>query len=69
LRLAETCIEAHLDQPITLEDVARAAGISKRGLQMAFREHRGTTPLGFRHDTRLSRAHADLLAAPQGTRG
>ncbi len=68
LRLAEGFIEAHLDQSITLEDVATAAGISARGLQMAFRQHRGTTPLGFWREARLARAHADLLASPPGTR-
>lgn len=68
LRLAEAYIEAHLDQPITLEDVACAAGISPRGLQLAFREWRGTTPLAFWRDARLARAHADLLAAPPGTK-
>lgn len=67
LRLAEGFIAAHLDQPITLEDVAGAAGISPRGLQLAFRAHRGTTPLGFWREARLARAHADLLAAPPGT--
>lgn len=68
LRLAEAFIEAHLDQPITLEAVAQAAGISPRGLQLAFRDFRGTTPLGFWRAARLARAHADLLAAPPGTR-
>lgn len=62
LRLAENFIEAHLTQPITLEDVAQAAGISPRGLQLAFRQHRGKTPLGFWRDMRLARAHQDLLA-------
>lgn len=68
LRLAENFIEAHLDQPITLEDIARAAGISPRALQLAFRDHRGTTPLGFWREARLDRAHADLMAAAPGTR-
>lgn len=68
LRLAEGFIEAHLDQSITLEDVANAAGISSRGLQMCFRQYRGTTPLAFWRDARLARAHADLLAAPPGTK-
>mgnify|MGYP002078847797 CR=1 FL=1 len=68
LRQAEAFIEAHLDQPITLEEVARAAGISPRGLQLAFRQWRGTTPLGFWREQRLARAHAELMAAPAGTR-
>lgn len=66
LRLAEGYIEAHLDRPITLEEVAGAAGISARALQLAFREHRGTTPLTFWRDQRLARAHADLLAGQSG---
>ncbi|MES2813893.1 MAG: AraC family transcriptional regulator [Pseudomonadota bacterium] len=68
LRQAESYIEAHLDQQITLEDLAQAAGISPRGLQLAFREYRSTTPLGYWREARLARAHADLLAAPRGTR-
>ena len=68
LRLAEGFIEAHLDQQITLEDVATAAGISPRALQMVFRQQRSTTPMSFWRDARLARAHADLLAAPAGTR-
>lgn len=62
LRLAEAYIEAHLDQPVTVEDIAAAAGISARGLQMAFRQYRDNTPLGFWRDARLARAHGDLVA-------
>lgn len=48
LRLAEGFIEAHLDQPITLEEVAAAAGhLSVRGPEMAFRDWRGTTSVAF----------------------
>ncbi len=68
LRRAEAFIEANLDRPVTIEEVARAAGLSPRGLQMAFRAHRGTTPLAFWREARLARAHADLIAAPPGTR-
>ncbi len=62
LRLAEGYIDAHLDQPLTLDDIAAEAGISPRALQLAFRQHRGTTPLGFWRDQRLARAHQDLVA-------
>lgn len=62
LRLAEGYIEAHLADQITVEDVASAAGISVRGLQLAFRDHRGTSPLGFWRDMRLARAHQALIA-------
>ncbi len=67
LRLAESFIEAHLDRAITIEEVAAAAGVSPRGLQLAFRRHRGTTPLGFWRDARLARAHGDLIDARPGT--
>ncbi len=62
MRLAEGYIEANLHNPLTIEDVAAAAGISPRGLQLAFRQYRGTTPLGWWRERRLERAHADLLA-------
>lgn len=62
LRLAETYIEAHLAEQITVEEVASAAGISVRGLQLAFRDHRGTSPLGFWRDLRLQRSHEALVA-------
>lgn len=62
MRLAEGFIAANLDQPLTIEAIASAAGISPRGLQLAFRQHRGATPLGFWRDQRLARAHGDLLA-------
>jgi transcriptional regulator GlxA family with amidase domain len=62
LRLAEAFVDARLDQPLTIEEIAQAAGVSPRALQLAFREHRGTTPLAFWRDRRLTRAHEDLLA-------
>jgi len=60
LRRAEEYIEAHLDSPLTMEQIARAAGTTPRSLQMAFRDFRGTTPMTFLRDRRLERAHRDL---------
>lgn len=62
LRLAESYIEGHLDRALTLEDIAQAAGVSPRALQMTFRARRGISPLGFWRDLRLARAHQDLVA-------
>lgn len=62
LRRAEEFIEAHLDQPLTVEEIARAAGCTTRSLQNAFRKFRDTTPLRFLRDARLTRVHQDLLA-------
>lgn len=69
LRLAESFIEAHLDHQITLDEVADAAGISARALQLTFREHRGTSPLTFWRDLRLQRAHTDLAAGTESVTG
>lgn len=66
LRAAEGFIEAHLDEAMTLDEVAAAAGITPRALQLAFRTHRGTTPMAFWRDARLGRAHADLRAGAGG---
>jgi len=66
LRIAEDYIEARLDQPLTVEEVARAAGTTARSLQMAFRQFRGTTPLSFLRDRRLDRVHEALLKARPG---
>jgi len=62
VRLAEAYILQHLADPLTVEDVAAAAQVSPRALQLAFRAFRGTTPMGFWRDQRLMRAHDDLLA-------
>lgn len=63
VRQAEAYILAHLADPLTVEDIARAAQVTPRTLQLAFRVFRGTTPMGFWRDQRLVRAHCDLIAA------
>jgi AraC-like DNA-binding protein len=61
VRRAATYIETHAGEPITVEDVAVAAGVGVRGLQAAFARHRDTTPTGYLRRVRLERAHHDLL--------
>lgn len=68
LRRAVAYIEAHAQQPLTLADLAAAAGTSSRALQYAFRRHHGTTPLGYARRVRLDHAHRQLQAADP-TRG
>ena len=53
-------------EPIGLVEISAAAGLSPRGLQAAFRRHRGTTPLGYLRHVRLALAHSDLRAACHG---
>ncbi|GAA3222689.1 hypothetical protein GCM10010468_48620 [Actinocorallia longicatena] len=68
VRRAVAFIDAHAAEPITLEGIAAAAGISVRGLQAAFARHRDTTPSGYLRRVRLEGAHRDLQAADP-TRG
>ncbi|GHE08725.1 AraC family transcriptional regulator [Klenkia taihuensis] len=59
-------IESHPDRDLTVADVAEAAHVTPRALQLAFRKHLGTTPMAHLRRVRLERAHADLLAADPG---
>lgn len=53
-------IEAHAHEPITVEEIAAAAGMSTRGLQMAFRRAVGKTPMAYLRAVRLTHAHDEL---------
>lgn len=61
LRRAVRYCEAHAGEPIRLSDIAAAARISVRTLQLGFREHLQTTPTAYLRSVRLSHAHADLV--------
>ena len=63
VRRAVDYIDAHADLPLTLGDIAQAAGIGVRALQEAFRRHRGTTPTAYLRSARLERVHRELQAA------
>ncbi|MFI7577768.1 AraC family transcriptional regulator [Micromonospora sp. NPDC049497] len=67
LRRAVAYIDDHADQPITVEQVAAAAGVRPRALQLAFRRHHDTTPMRYARQVRLERAHRDLQAADPTT--
>ena len=64
VRLAEQFIEAHWDQPITIEALVAASNVSARSLYMAFRKGRGYTPMEFAKRVRLGHARR-MLSAPQ----
>lgn len=53
-------------EPYTIGDLARVAGVSARRLQEAFREHLGTTPMGYVRSVRLDRVHEELRAGASG---
>ncbi|WP_295836846.1 helix-turn-helix transcriptional regulator [uncultured Microbacterium sp.] len=60
VRRAIMHIEAHAQDPLTLDDIAVASGISSRGLQHAFRRALDTTPMEYLRRVRLSGAHEEL---------
>ncbi|GAB4065411.1 helix-turn-helix transcriptional regulator [Ancylobacter sonchi] len=60
LRRALDYLHANLEQPLTLEAIAAAAGCSPRQLQLAFRSHLATTPMAMAKRLRLEMAEARL---------
>jgi AraC-like DNA-binding protein len=63
LRRAVTFIEEHASLDITAADIAAAAHVSVRAVQLAFRRHLATTPMACLRRVRLSRARQELRAA------
>jgi hypothetical protein len=63
VRRAEDYLRAHLTEPLTLGDLARAVGCSSRSLQLAFRAARDTTPMAALQQARLERARQALLTS------
>jgi AraC-like DNA-binding protein len=61
LRRATAFIDEHPERDITVTDIAAAACVTVRALQMAFRRELDTTPMGYLRTVRLARAHRDLL--------
>lgn len=67
VRRALAYIDEQAGEPIGLVDIAGAARVSPRALQVAFRRHLGTTPVQYLTEVRLGRAHCDLVAADPTT--
>jgi AraC-like DNA-binding protein len=68
LRQLEDYVHAHLDQPITVTDLARAVNSSVRRVQQLFASERRTTPLAYIRDKRLERVRHELLHPSPETR-
>ncbi|GIH91077.1 helix-turn-helix domain-containing protein [Planobispora siamensis] len=66
LSRAVTFIDANAGLDIGTADIARAASVTARAVQLAFRRHAGTTPGAYLRRVRLERAHEQLLAAVPG---
>ncbi|MEU7476284.1 helix-turn-helix transcriptional regulator [Lentzea sp. NPDC042327] len=66
LKRAIAYIESEAEKDITAADIARAARVSLRAIQLAFRRHLDTTPTAYVRRVRLAQAHLDLQRR-QGT--
>ncbi|WP_280460000.1 AraC family transcriptional regulator [Nocardia carnea] len=63
---AREYLEGAASQSITPSELADAVGVSLRSLELGFRAELGTTPHAYLLETRLRRAHAELVAgSPQ----
>lgn len=62
VRRAAAFIAAHLTAPLTLADIAAAAGVPERTLHDAYCRFEGVSPMRALRDLRLDRVRADLLA-------
>jgi AraC-like DNA-binding protein len=63
VRRAAAFIEDNAHHPVTVADIASAANVTVRAVQLAFRRHLDTTPLAYLRRVRLEHAHRELAAA------
>ncbi|WP_347350307.1 helix-turn-helix transcriptional regulator [Intrasporangium sp.] len=63
VRRALAFIESNAGLQIGVDDIARAACVTVRAVQLAFRRHLDTTPMAHLRRIRLDRAHEDLRRA------
>jgi len=61
LQLALEYIEAHADEPPTIEAIYRASGASRRTLNYGFHDQFGVSPKQYLQMTRLQRVRRDML--------
>jgi AraC-like DNA-binding protein len=61
VRRAEEFMRGNTGAPLTIVEIARAAGCSVRALQVAFQRFRGTTPMAALRRIRLEEARAEML--------
>lgn len=67
IQRAISFIESNADLDIGIGEIAAAAGVSRRAVQLAFRRHLDSTPTAYLRRVRLDQAHRELAdAAPDG---
>ena len=67
VRVAVDHLRRHCALLPSIDDIAGAAGVSRRTLLRGFRRHRGSSPTRMLRDLRFQGVHDALLAARQGT--
>jgi AraC-like DNA-binding protein len=65
VKRAADYIEAHLDLPLTLAEIAAAAGVPGRTLRHHFRRFKGLAPMAYVRKLRLERVRRDLEAGDE----
>jgi AraC-like DNA-binding protein len=65
VRRAEAFMRANAGMPLTITEIAEAAGCGVRALQIAFRSFRGTTPMEVLQQARLEQARTEMLRPDQ----
>jgi AraC-like DNA-binding protein len=65
VKRAEAFMRANAGTPLTIAEIAEAAGCSVRALQKAFHRFRGTTPMQVLQQARLEQARTEMLRAGQ----
>ncbi|GAA4181992.1 helix-turn-helix transcriptional regulator [Gryllotalpicola koreensis] len=68
IRRAQAFIEDSADRAVTVADIAEAARLSVRALQLGFQREFETTPMGYLRQVRLEAAREELLEADEDTR-
>jgi AraC-like DNA-binding protein len=66
VRRAVDFIDEHADRDISAADIAAAAHVTIRAVQLAFRRHLDTTPSAYLRRVRLDHAHQQLCVASPG---
>lgn len=65
VRRARDYIDSHLDEPLRMDALARAADVSIRTLQNGFNQFLNTSPGGYIRERRLEAVHRALQATPE----
>jgi len=65
VKRAEAFMRANAGTPLTIAEIAEAAGCGVRALQIAFQRFRGTTPMRVLQQARLEQARTEMLRADQ----